>query len=89
MRRGEMAVMKEVPFARYYGSVDATPLFVMVAGGYFLRTGNRTFLKQIWPNIKRALRWMDHYGDCEGDGFVEYAQRSSEGSGATRLERFP
>ena len=79
MRRGEMAVMKEVPFARYYGSVDSTPLFVMLAGGYFVRTGNLTFLKQIWPNIKRALRWMDEYGDCEGDGFVEYEQRSSKG----------
>jgi glycogen debranching enzyme len=79
MRRGEMAVMKEVPFARYYGSVDSTPLFVMLAGGYFVRTGNLTFLKQIWPNIKRALRWMDQYGDCEGDGFVEYGQRSSKG----------
>jgi glycogen debranching enzyme len=79
MRRGEMAVMKEVPFARYYGSVDSTPLFVMLAGGYFVRTGNLTFLKEIWTNIKRALRWMDEYGDCEGDGFVEYAQRSSKG----------
>jgi glycogen debranching enzyme len=79
MRRGEMAVMKEVPFARYYGSVDSTPLFVMLAGGYFVRTGNLAFLKQIWPNIKRALRWMDQYGDCEGDGFVEYEQRSSKG----------
>jgi glycogen debranching enzyme len=51
----------------------------MLAGGYFLRTGNLTFLKQIWPNIKRALRWMEQYGDCEGDGFVEYEQRSSKG----------
>ena len=79
MRRGEMAVMKEVPFARYYGSVDSTPLFVMLAGGYLVRTGNLTVLKQIWSNIKRALHWMDEYGDCEGDGFVEYEQRSSKG----------
>ena len=79
MRRGEMAVMKEVPFARYYGSVDSTPLFVMLAGGYFARTGNLTFLNQIWPNIKRALHWMDDYGDCDGDGFVEYEQHSSKG----------
>jgi len=79
MRRGEMAMMKEVPFARYYGSVDSTPLFVMLAGGYFVRTGNLPFLKEIWPNIRRALHWIDQYGDCEGDGFIEYAQRSSRG----------
>jgi glycogen debranching enzyme len=68
-----------VPFAQYYGSVDATPLFVLLAGGYFVRTGNLAFLKQIWSNIKRALEWMDRYGDCDGDGFVEYRQRSSKG----------
>ena len=79
MRRGEMAIMKEVPFARYYGSVDSTPLFIVLAGGYFVRTGNLTFLKRIWPNIKRALRWIDEYGDSEGDGFVEYEQRASKG----------
>ena len=79
MRRGEMAAMKEVPFARYYGSVDSTPLFVMLAGAYFVRTGNLTFLKQIWSNIERALHWMDDYGDSDGDGFVEYQQRSSKG----------
>jgi glycogen debranching enzyme len=79
MRRGEMSVMHEVPFAQYYGSVDSTPLFVLLAGGYFLRTGNLAFLKEIWSNIKRALQWMDQYGDCDGDGFVEYHQRSSKG----------
>jgi glycogen debranching enzyme len=79
MRRGEMSVMKEVPFARYYGSVDSTPLFIMLAGGYLLRTGNLEFLREIWPNIKRALQWMDEYGDCDADGFVEYHQRSSRG----------
>jgi glycogen debranching enzyme len=79
MRRGEMAVTNEVPFARYYGSVDSTPLFVMLAGAYFLRTANLSFLKEIWPNIKRAIEWMDTYGDRDKDGFVEYAQRSSKG----------
>jgi glycogen debranching enzyme len=79
MRRGEMAVMKEVPFGRYYGSVDSTPLFVLLAGAYFVRTGNLTFLKTVWPNIKRALAWIDNYGDADGDGFVEYCQRSSKG----------
>jgi glycogen debranching enzyme len=79
MRRGEMSVMNEVPFARYYGSVDSTPLFVMLAGAYFNRTANLSFLKEIWPNIKRALEWMDIYGDRDRDGFVEYEQRSSRG----------
>jgi glycogen debranching enzyme len=79
MRRGEMAATGEVPFARYYGSVDSTPLFVMLAGAYRQRTGNLSFLRQLWPNIKRAVHWMDTYGDCDGDGFVEYRQRSSKG----------
>jgi glycogen debranching enzyme len=79
MRRGEMAALKEVPFGRYYGSVDATPLFVMLAGGYFLRTDNLPFLKTIWPNILRALDWIDRYGDADGDGFVEYSRQSSHG----------
>jgi len=79
MRRGEMSVLHEVPFAQYYGSVDSTPLFVLLAGGYFVRTGNLAFLKEIWSNVKRALQWMDDYGDGDGDGFVEYRQRSSKG----------
>jgi glycogen debranching enzyme len=79
MRRGEMAATKEVPFARYYGSVDSTPLFVMLAGAYFQRTGDLALLKKIWPNIKRALHWMETYGDRDRDGFVEYEQRSSKG----------
>jgi len=79
MRRGEMAVMNEVPFARYYGSVDSTPLFVMLAGAYFRRTGNLAFLREVWPNIKRAIAWIDEYGDRDKDGFVEYEQRSAKG----------
>ncbi len=79
MRRGEMAMTKEVPFARYYGSVDSTPLFVVLAGAYFARTNNLAFLQRIWPNIQRALHWIDTYGDADGDGFVEYQQRSSKG----------
>jgi glycogen debranching enzyme len=79
MRRGEMSVTGEVPFARYYGSVDSTPLFVMLAGAYFLRTHNLSFLKEIWPHIKRALEWIDTYGDPDKDGFVEYEKRSSKG----------
>jgi len=79
MRRGEMAATKEVPFARYYGSVDSTPLFVMLAGAYLDRTGDLSFLTQVWPNVKAALRWMDVYGDRDGDGFIEYEKRSPRG----------
>jgi len=79
MRRSEMAATGEVPFARYYGSVDATPLFIMLAGAYFDRTGDRLFLERLWPHIERALHWIDRYGDVDGDGFVEYARQSSKG----------
>jgi glycogen debranching enzyme len=79
MRRGEMSVLDEVPFARYYGSVDSTPLFVLLAGAYFLRTHDLSFLKEIWPHIKRAIAWIDTYGDRDKDGFVEYEKRSSKG----------
>ena len=79
MRRGEMAVTKEVPFGRYYGSVDSTPLFVMLAGAYFQRTGDQSLVKEIWPNVQRALQWIDTYGDLDGSGFVQYQQRASKG----------
>ena len=78
-RRGEMAALKEIPFGRYYGSVDATPLFVMLAGAYYQRTADRDFLMSIWPNVERALAWIDDFGDPDGDGFVEYCQRSPRG----------
>lgn len=78
-RHGEMAALGEVPFGRYYGSVDGTPLFVMLAGEYYERTGDLAFIKTIWSNIDRALQWIDVYGDLDGDGFVEYQQRSPSG----------
>jgi len=71
-RHGEMAHLKEVPFSRSYSTVDATPLFVMLAGRYFERTGDRATIEAIWPNILAALSWCDHFGDADGDGFVEY-----------------
>jgi len=78
-RMGEMAILDEVPFRRYYGTVDATPLFVALAGAYYERTGDLDFIRSIWPNILSALYWIDHYGDRDGDGFVEYERRSREG----------
>ena len=78
-RNGEMAALKEMPFGRYYGSVDATPLFVLLAGAYFERTGDRVFVESLWPNVEAALHWIDRYGDRDGDGFVEYQRQSGDG----------
>ncbi len=78
-RGGEMAALGEVPFRRYYGSVDSTPLFVMLAAQYFERTGDLDTIREIWPNILAALNWIDTYGDVDGDGFVEYARQTEKG----------
>jgi glycogen debranching enzyme len=79
MRRGEMAATKEVPFGRYYGSVDSTPLFVLLAAAYFERTADANLIREIWPNIKRALNWIDVFGDRDSDGLVEYQQQTEKG----------
>lgn len=79
IRKGEMAALGEIPFGRYYGSVDATPLFIILAGAYYERTGDRRFIESIWPHIELALHWIDRYGDVDGDGFVEYTQQSPKG----------
>jgi glycogen debranching enzyme len=79
MRMGEMAALGEIPFGRYYGTADATPLFVMLAHAYFERTGDRPFIDRLWPHILAALDWMDRDGDADGDGFLEYARRSESG----------
>ena len=79
IRYGEMAVLGEVPFGHYYGSVDATPLFVMLAGAYLERTGDLETILGIWPNIEAALAWIDTYGDRDGDGFVEYGRANTDG----------
>jgi len=79
MRSGEMAALREVPFGCYYGSVDATPLFAMVAAAYFERTGDLALLEDLWPHLERALAWIDGPGDPDGDGFVEYLRRSPNG----------
>ena len=77
MRGGEMAALKEVPFGLYYGSVDSTPLFVLLAGLYTQRTGDERTLRGLWPAIKRALSWMETEGDPDGDGFLEYGKKGT------------
>jgi glycogen debranching enzyme len=78
-RNGEMAALGEMPFARYYGTADATPLFVSLAGAYYDRTGDREFISEIWPNIDSALHWMKFCGDRDGDGFIEYQGHARNG----------
>ena len=79
MRHGEMANLREVPFGRYYGSVDATPLFVLLMGEYFARSGDLETVKELWPNVQAALTWMDTFGDRDRDGFLEYYRQTNEG----------
>ena len=79
VRHGEMAELGEVPFRHYYGTVDATPLFVWLAGLYHERTGDLQAARQLWPHVERALAWIDTDGDRDGDGFVEYGRRNADG----------
>ncbi|MCO6415997.1 amylo-alpha-1,6-glucosidase [Siccirubricoccus sp. KC 17139] len=79
MRAGEMAELGEVPFRRYYGSVDSTPLFVALAGAWLDRTGEAEVLRPLWPHLEAALRWIETHGDRDGDGFIEYGRRTATG----------
>jgi glycogen debranching enzyme len=79
MRGGEMAALHEVPFGLYYGSVDSTPLFVMLAGLYAERTGDWHFIEELWPAIEQALAWIDGPGDRDKDGFLEYYRATEQG----------
>jgi glycogen debranching enzyme len=79
MRLGEMAALGEIPFGRYYGSADATPLFILLAGAYYRASGDLAFIRALWPHVAAALRWIDEFGDADRDGFVEYFRRSSKG----------
>jgi glycogen debranching enzyme len=74
-----MANLKEIPFGQYYGTIDATPLYVVLAGAYYQRTGDIEFIRTLWPHIELALSWIDHHGDADGDGYVEYSRRSDQG----------
>jgi glycogen debranching enzyme len=78
-RASEMANTREIPFGRYYGTVDATPLFVVLAAAYWRRTGDLALLESIWPQLLAALNWIDTFGDPDGDGFVEYQRKSKDG----------
>jgi glycogen debranching enzyme len=79
MRWGEMAALREIPFGCYYGSIDSTPLYLMLAHRYYRRTSDRALIQSIWPNLLAATEWIERYGDLDGDGFVEYGRRSKDG----------
>lgn len=79
IRYGELANTNQIPFSPYYGSVDATPLFLVLAVEYFHWTNDLETIHQLLPNIERAIKWLNQYGDRDGDGFIEYYQESSKG----------
>ena len=79
MRRGEMANMREVPFGQYYGGVDTTPLFVMLAGAYEKQTGDRTLVDEIWRQLVAATEWIQRRLDDSPTGFLDYARAEQTG----------
>jgi glycogen debranching enzyme len=79
IRYGELANTNQIPFTPYYGTVDATPLFLILLTEYVKWTGNFELVKELQPNIDAAFKWINEYGDRDGDLFVEYHQESSKG----------
>jgi glycogen debranching enzyme len=78
-RAGEMARLREVPFGCYYGSVDATPLFVLLAGEYWQRTSDAETLQRLWPNILAALGWIDRHSMEDDTGFLRHSRNADDG----------
>jgi glycogen debranching enzyme len=78
-RLGEMAANGEIPFGRYYGSVDSTPLFLWLLGRYVEISGNIDLAEELWPNAERALEWIERWGDRDGDGYIEYMRQTPSG----------
>jgi len=79
MRRGEMAILHEVPFRQYYGGVDTTPLFVVLAGAYEERTADSSLIDEIWDNLVAATAWIEHCLDRSASGFLDYARAADSG----------
>ena len=78
-RAGEMARLREVPFGCYYGSVDATPLFVLLAGEYWQRTADAATIRRLWPNICAALDWIDRHSREDAYGFLRHSRNAEKG----------
>jgi glycogen debranching enzyme len=79
IRSGEMAATGEVPFGRYYGSVDSTPLFLWLYGRCVESTGDLALANELWPNVERAIEWIERWGDRDGDGYVKYLRETPRG----------
>ena len=79
LRQGELAGAGIIPHTPYYGSVDSTPLWLLLLGTYYRWTGDLEFCRDLLPNIERALAWIADYGDLDGDGFLEYQRSSPRG----------
>jgi glycogen debranching enzyme len=79
VRVGELARAGEIPHTPYYGSADSTPLWLAVLHGAYRWTGDLDAVRELWPNVLAALRWIDEHGDLDGDGYVEYMRRSPGG----------
>lgn len=79
LRRGELARRNIVPFNPYYGTIDATPLYVILLAEYYQVTGDVGLLRELEPHLRSALEWMETYGDPDGDGFLEYERKSGSG----------
>ena len=79
LRVDEKANLNEVPQTPYYGTIDATPLFICLLAEYVRWTGDLALFHKLRRNVERALRWIDHVADHDGDGFVDYESRSSKG----------
>jgi glycogen debranching enzyme len=78
-RKSEMNAVHELPFGAYYGGVDTTPLFVMLAGAYADRTGDLALIESLWPALLAAMEWVEGPGDSNGDGFLDYARGAETG----------
>lgn len=78
-RQGELCSNGEMPFAPTYCTVDATPLFLVLIHEYYRWTEDLVLVRELWPNVTRALEWIDRYGDADGDGFVEYRKQGEKG----------
>jgi glycogen debranching enzyme len=72
MHTGELARLKEVPFGRFYGSVDATPLFLVLGAEYLRWTGDIDFFRTLKPHYEAAWKWIDEYGNIDGSGYIQY-----------------
>jgi glycogen debranching enzyme len=79
MRTGEMARAGETPHDAYYGSIDSTPLWLILLAETHAWTGDDALLERLWPNALAALAWIEDSGDLDGDGFIEYQRRSKLG----------